>query len=276
MFERRRIILIVLGLLVLALPGCVASYIYYPELDIRITPSSVGLAYTDVTVETSDGVNINAWWVPVKNPRATVLFCHGNGGNVSYYLETLKVFKRLGLSALIFDYRGYGRSQGKPSEQGTYLDAEAAWQYLTHERKIAPQQLIIWGRSLGGAIAARTAARHPAGLLIIESAFTSVPEVAHAHIAWLPAWVFAEYRYDTRRYVEQITMPTLIIHSSEDEIIPFAHGRKLFETLEGPKVFLAIKGSHNQGFIDSLSVYEPGIDAFIRRYAGGTNEVLAE
>ncbi|MEN6475299.1 MAG: alpha/beta fold hydrolase [Syntrophaceae bacterium] len=276
MFERRRIILIVLGLLVLALPGCVASYIYYPELDIRITPSSVGLAYTDVTVETSDGVNINAWWVPVKNPRATVLFCHGNGGNVSYYLETLKVFKRLGLSALIFDYRGYGRSQGKPSEQGTYLDAEAAWQYLTHERKIAPQQLIIWGRSLGGAIAARTAARHPTGLLIIESAFTSVPEVAHAHIAWLPAWVFAEYRYDTRRYVEQITMPTLIIHSSEDEIIPFAHGRKLFETLEGPKVFLAIKGSHNQGFIDSLSVYEPGIDAFIRRYAGGTNEVLAE
>ena len=276
MFERRRIILIVLGLLVLALPGCVASYIYYPELDIRITPSSVGLAYTDVTVETSDGVNINAWWVPVKNPRATVLFCHGNGGNVSYYLETLKVFKRLGLSALIFDYRGYGRSQGKPSEQGTYLDAEAAWQYLTHTQKIAPQQLIIWGRSLGGAIATRTAARHPAGLLIIESAFTSVPDVAHAHIAWLPAWVFAEYRYDTRRYVEQITMPTLIIHSSEDEIIPFAHGRKLFETLEGPKAFLAIKGSHNQGFIDSLSVYEPGIDAFIRRYAGGTNEVLAE
>jgi len=230
------------------------------------------LAYTDVTLETSDRVTINAWWVPAQRPRATVLFCHGNGGNISCYLETLKIFNRLGLSALIFDYRGYGRSAGKPSELGTYLDAEAAWDYLTQERKIAPGQIIIWGRSLGGAIAARTAARHPPSLLILESAFTSLPEVAHAHIAWLPAWVFARYRYETEHFLAQVTVPTMVIHSPEDEIIPFAHGRKLFETLEGPKAFLEIKGSHNQGFIDSLSIYEPGIDAFIRRYATTSKE----
>jgi len=267
MFERRRIILISLGLLILALTGCVASYIYYPERDIRFTPNSVGLAYTNVTLETSDGVNINAWWVPVKNPRAIVLFCHGNGGNVGYYLETLQVFNRLGLSALIFDYRGYGRSGGSPSEKGTYLDAEAAWSYLTQARKIAPRQIIFWGRSLGGAIAARTAAGHRCGLLILESAFTSVPEVAQAHIAWLPAWVLARYRYETSRFLKRVTVPTLVIHSPDDEIIPYSLGQKLFETLEGPKAFLEIKGSHNQGFIDSLSVYEAGVDAFIKQYA---------
>jgi len=266
MAGHRRIMMIALGLLVLALTGCVASYIYYPERDIRLTPRSVGLTYTDVTMQTSDGVTINAWWVPAKNPRATVLFCHGNGGNISYYLETLKVFNRLELCALIFDYRGYGRSTGKPSEKGTYLDAEAAWNYLTQAQKIAPGQIIVWGRSLGGAIAARTAARHPAGMLILESSFTSIPEVARAHIAWLPAWVMARYRYETVRYLAQVTVPTLVIHSPEDEITPFAHGKKLFENLPGPKAFLEIKGSHNQGFIDSLALYESGIDAFIDTY----------
>lgn len=272
MFKRQRIIPVTLGLLALALTGCVASYIYFPERDIRLTPRSVGLAYTDVHLETSDRVKINAWWVPAESPRATVLFCHGNGGNISYYLETLVVFHRLGLSALIFDYRGYGRSQGKPSEQGTYLDAEAAWRYLIDEQKIAPQQLIIWGRSLGGAVAARTSARHPAGLLILESAFTSAPEVAHEHIAWLPTWVFAKHRYETRRYLEQVTAPTLVIHSPEDEIIPFAHGRRLFKAIKGHKAFLTIKGSHNRGFIDSQALYEPGIEAFIRRYATPSKE----
>jgi len=272
MFKRQRIIPIAIGLLYLALTGCVASYIYYPERDIRLNPSSRGLAFVDVHLETSDRVKINAWWMPAKSPRATVLFCHGNGGNISYYLETLVVFHRLGLSALIFDYRGYGNSQGKPSEQGTYLDAEAAWQYLIDEQKIAPGQLIIWGRSLGGAVAARTAARHPCGMLILESAFTSVPEVAHAHIAWLPTWVFSRHRYETLRYLEQVTAPTLVIHSPEDEIIPFAHGRRLFEAINGHKAFLKIKGSHNQGFIDSQALYEPGIEAFIQRYVTSSKE----
>ena len=270
MNECRRIITITFVLSLLALSGCVASYIYYPASDMRATPASVSLAYTDLTIETSDGVNINAWWVPAQNPRATVLFCHGNGGNISHRLETLKILNQLGLSTLIFDYRGYGRSAGKPSEKGTYLDAEAAWNFLIHARKVDPRQIIIWGRSLGGAIAARTASRYPAGLLILESSFTSVPAVAHEHIAWLPAWFFVKYRYDTGRYLEQITAPTLIIHSPDDEIIPFAQGLKLFEILKGPKAFLEIRGSHNRGFIDSLAVYEPGIDTFIRRYVEAT------
>lgn len=266
MFNRQRNILI-LAVLAVGLCGCVEGFVYFPMRDMRLTPADAKLAYTNITITTQDGVDIDAWWVPAKSPRATVLFCHGNGGNISYCIETLAVINRLGLNALVFDYRGYGKSSGTPSEQGTYLDAEAAWNYLVTQQKIAPPQIIIWGRSLGGAVAARTAARHRCGLVIIESAFTSVPDLAQERIKWLPSWVLARYAYTTRRYLEQISTPTLIIHSPDDEIIPFAHGLTLFETLKGPKAFLEIKGSHNQGFMDSLAIYEAGIDAFIKRYA---------
>jgi uncharacterized protein len=260
--------IIILAVVAFGLGGCVEGFVYYPMADMRLTPAAAKLAYVDITLTTQDGVAVNAWWVPAKNPRATVLFCHGNGGNISYYLDSLVIFNRLGLGALIFDYRGYGKSTGRPSEKGTYLDAEAAWQYLINQRKIAPRQIIIWGRSLGGAIAAHTAARHGPGLVVIESSFTSVPDLAHERMRWLPALVLAKYVYPTRHYLEQIATPTLIIHSPDDEIIPFTHGRKLYESVKGPKAFLQIKGSHNQGFIDSLAVYEAGIDAFIKQYAG--------
>jgi fermentation-respiration switch protein FrsA (DUF1100 family) len=252
--------------LVLFTSGCVSGAIYHPTHKVRSTPADVKLAYEDITIETSDGVKISGWWVPADNPRGSVLFCHGNAGNIGDRLDTLVIINTLRLNVLIFDYRGYGNSNGSPSEKGTYLDADAAWDYLLKEKKIAAQQVIVWGRSLGGAIAARTAAKHPAGLVIVESTFTSLKDLVNDLFVWVPSWILANYSYDTSYHLLNVNVPVLVIHSSDDEIIPFRHGKNLYNSINTPKAFLEIKGSHNQGFINSLAVYVSSINDFIRHY----------
>lgn len=247
--------------------GCMANFIYHPRQEIRYTPTRAGLVYEDVAIETADGVRITGWWVPAEEAGGTVLFCHGNSGNIAGRLDTLVVASRLKLNMLIFDYRGYGNSEGTPSEQGTYMDAEAALNYLVDKRHIAPETVIIWGRSLGGAVAARTAAEHPVGLLIIESVFTSLKDLVHERFSWLPSRFLARYAYDTRFHLERVHAPVLVIHSADDEMIPFHHGKDLYDSVRGKKVFLVIKGSHNRGFIDSLAVYESGIRDFISGFS---------
>lgn len=252
--------------LVLFVSGCVSSAIYHPERTMRYTPASAGLTYEDIRMETQDGICISGWWVPTVRPRGTVLFCHGNGGNIASYLDSILLGNRLGLNVFIFDYRGYGYSDGTPTENGTYLDADAAWSYLVTERGIAPEQIIVWGRSLGGAIAARTAARHRSGLVIVESAFTSLKDLVNDRFRWVPAWVLKDHAYDTMHHLEQVDVPVLVIHSPDDEMIPFRHGKMLYDAIKGPKAFLQIKGSHNRGYLDSMDVYESGINDFIDRY----------
>lgn len=258
----------------LFIAGCVAESIYHPARTIRSTPADAKLIYENVSIETTDKVRISGWWVPAEYSRGTVLFCHGNAGNIGDRLDTLVIINTLGLDTFIFDYRGYGTSSGSPTENGTYLDADAAWNYLVTQRGIAPQRIIVWGRSLGGAIAARTAAHYPAGLVIIESAFTSVRDLAKDICWWLPSFILANYAYDTRRYLQGINIPVLVIHSIDDEIIPFRHGENLYDSIKGEKVFLEIRGSHNHGFIDSLAVYAPSIDDFIKEYSGGKEAIL--
>lgn len=265
MCEQNKIKTIILVSLLLFIYGCVSNVIYQPQREIRYTPADAKLTYENVSIETADGVRLSGWWVPAEMPRGTVLFCHGNGGNIAGCLDTLLIINRLGLNAFIFDYRGYGYSDGSPTEKGTYLDAEAAWYYLVMKRRITPQQIIIWGRSLGGAIAARTAAKHPAGIVIVESSFTSLKDLVDYRFSWVPSWLLANYAYDTRYYLEQVDVPVLVIHSPDDEIIPFQHGKNLYDSIKGPKAFLEIKGSHNRGFIDSMAVYESSISDFIDR-----------
>ncbi len=195
-----------------------------------------------------------------------MLFCHGNGGNVSSCLDTLLIINTLELNALIFDYRGYGNSKGSPTERGTYADAQAAWNYLVKERKVPPERLIIWGRSLGGAIAAKTAAKHRAGVVIVESTFTSLKDLVHDSMGWVPSWALANYAYDTLHYLKEVNVPVLVIHSPDDEMIPYQHGKNLYDSIPGPKVFSEIRGSHNRGYIDSMAVYESSIDDFINNY----------
>jgi uncharacterized protein len=243
--------------------GCVSSAIYHPSSTIGHTPAAASLAYEDVSFTAQDGVTLSGWWIPSENPRGTVLFCHGNGGNISSYLDSARIINELKLNALLFDYRGYGRSSGRPSEQGTYADADAAWDYLVNVRKVPPRKVILWGRSLGGPIAAWTAARHPAGAVIMESTFTSLPDLVADRFSWVPSWLFRNYAYDTRLYLEKVGAPVLVIHSPDDEVVPFAHSKRLYDSIKSPKVFLQIKGSHNRGFVLSRNELEASINEFI-------------
>lgn len=250
----------------LFLYGCISHAIYFPQREVRHTPGELNLEYEDIRIETSDGVRLSGWWVPALNGRGTVLFCHGNGGNIAGCLDSIRIGHRLGLTMFVFDYRGYGDSEGTPTEQGTYTDADAAWDYLVKDQKVPPEDIVIWGRSLGGTVAARTAARHPAGALIVESAFVSIRELARDRLSWVPSWVLDGYVYDTLGELRKVDIPVLVIHSPDDEIVPFRHGRALYDSLKGPKSFVEIRGSHNRGFLESGEMYWSGIDAFISRY----------
>jgi len=240
--------------------------VYLPLREIEATPDAVGLSYEDVRIEVPDAMRLHGWYIPADQPRGVILFCHGNAGNISHRLESITIFNQLGLSVLIFDYRGYGLSQGRPSEKGTYQDAEAAWDYLVRQREISPERIIIFGRSLGGPIAARTAGNRPARLLILESTFTSLPEVASKLFPGFPVKWISRYQYKTCAYLQRITCPVLVIHSPEDDVIPYSLGLKLFKKAGRPKDFLEIRGGHNEGFLLSGKAYRDGLQSFLGKY----------
>jgi len=240
--------------------------LYFPERSYDATPEAIGLPYDSVSFKTADGVKIHAWYIPAEKSRGAVLFCHGNAGNISHRLFFIDLLNRMGLSVLIFDYRGYGWSEGKPSEEGTYRDAEAAWNYLVTERKFNPGEIVILGRSIGGSIAARTARERKPAALIIESAFTSVPDIGAEVYFYLPVRWLSRYDYNTLEFLKGVSCPVLIIHSPQDEIIPIHHGKRLYEAANPPKEFLEIKGSHNEGAVISGGLYTGGIDSFIAKY----------
>ncbi|MCP4566659.1 MAG: alpha/beta hydrolase [FCB group bacterium] len=257
------LIYIVILILVYALQS---NMVFFPSRKLYATPQAAGLAFDNVTIQTEDGVSIHGWFVPADSARGTLLFCHGNAGNISNRIESIAQFNRLGLNVFIFDYRGYGQSEGKTTEDGTYLDADAAWQYLTLTRGIEPQQIIVFGRSLGGAIAAQLATQTNPKILIVESAFTSLPDAGAKHYPFLPVRLMARFKFNTKEYLTRINVPVLIIHSSVDDIIPFEFGQRLFEAAHEPKQFLEINGSHNDGYMVSADQYEAGVTAFLDTY----------
>ena len=212
---------------------------------------------------TEDGIRLHAWFVAADAPRGTLLFSHGNAGNISHRLDSISLFHSLGLDILIFDYRGFGESEGKPSEKGTYLDVKAAWDYLLEERMISPEEIIIFGRSLGAAIAVDLASQHPSAGVILESAFTSVPDMAASLYPWLPVRLLSRYRYNSLDMIARITSPLLVVHSREDDIIPFAHGEKLFAHANEPKQFLELRGGHNDGYHASRKSYMKSMQQFV-------------
>lgn len=248
-----------------------SNLLYYPEAPTRqvtTTPKAAGLAYERVEFLTEDGVRLDGWFVPAKDARGVLLHFHGNAGNISHRLGSIQIFNRLRLSTFIFDYRGYGRSEGEVSEQGTYRDADAAWRYLTEVRGVPKEKIVLFGRSLGGAVAAYAASRHRPAALILESVFTSVPDVA-ARIYWyLPVRLLARFGYETKEFLRSVAAPVLIVHSRGDEIIPFRHGSELFEIANAPKRFLEIEGGHNGGFLRSGRTYIDGLDDFLKATLG--------
>lgn len=243
--------------------------IYLPEKVLSASPKDLGLAYKDLTLTTSDGVAINAWYVPSPRARATVLFSHGNAGNIGNRLETIRMMHSLGLNVLVYDYRGFGRSEGSPGEDGTYRDAEAAWDYLVKHAETAPERIILWGRSLGGAVAIELATRKKAGALIVESTFTSLTAMANIVVPYLPGSLLVRHRYANSEKVPAITAPALFIHSPDDEMIPFAHGRELYEKTSSPqKTFVAISGTHNTGHLVSGVLYTEAVREFLAKHFG--------
>jgi fermentation-respiration switch protein FrsA (DUF1100 family) len=253
------------GLLLLLIFGQ-SRLMYFPSRSIVNTPKDTGLDYENLRLTTTDGLTIAAWWMPVEDNNAPViLFAHGNGGNISYRLPYIRIFHQMGFASLFFDYRGYGESEGEPSEQGTYLDGSAAWDYLTKVRQIPANRIIIYGESLGGGVATYLAVKYQPAGLILGSTFTSVPDRAKELFPLMPIDLIAQFQYNNLERLRQIQTPILIIHSPQDEIIPFHHGQKLYEAANQPKFFLEIQGNHNEGFLDSLPVYQAGIEEFVRR-----------
>lgn len=252
-----------------------SSFVYCPARDIAFTPSHWNLTFDDVRLKTQDGEEIAGWYIPAENAEWTVLFFHGNGGNIGDRVEIVGALHGMGLNVLIIDYRGYGRSTGKPSEEGTYRDALAAWDYLTSTRGASPESIVVYGRSLGGAVACRLSAEKEPGALILESAFTSIRDMAAERFPYLPVRFFCRFNYDTLEDIKSVRCPVLVAHSKSDETVPYEQGRRIFEAAPEPKRFAELSTGHN---IDSLEVdvvYRETFGDFLRQCVGlskGTGE----
>lgn len=243
-----------------------------PGRELVATPRDAGFQYDDVSFDTTDGFLLHGWYVNARNPRGTVLFLHGNAGNISHRLDSIAIFHELEFDTFIIDYRGYGQSEGKPGEEGTYRDAEAAWQYLVTERGQDPARIVVFGRSLGGAVAARLATKHEPAALIIESSFTSAVEMAARLYPFMPVRLITRLRYPVIDFVARTTCPILIVHSRDDEIIPFAMGKALYEAAPAPKAFLELAGDHNNGFLLVRDRYRREMEQFISEHLADTRE----
>ena len=246
--------------------------IYYPEpgRNIIAAPDYVGLAHEPVEISTTNGETLHGWFVPAPAAKGTMLFFHGNAGNISHRMEYLLMFHRLGYNTFIFDYRGYGQSSGSPSESGTYLDAQAAWRYLTEAKGIPPARIVLFGESLGGAVAAWLAMNEKPGALVLASVFTSVPDMAAKIYPFLPVRLLSRFDYNTIEYLRTVTCPVFVAHSSQDDIVPFAHGRALYQAAREPKQFLELQGGHNSGFIFMREDWVEALGKFIDMSLGNS------
>jgi len=229
-------------------------YIYFPDREILVTPASVGLEYQTVRPVTRDGVTLHGWHIPHPHARYTLLHFHGNAGNISHRLNLYARWHAMGLAVLAVDYRGYGKSGGKPDEHGLYEDARTSWRYLTGELGISTDRIIIAGRSLGSAVAVRLAGEVKAAGLVLETPFTSAPDLARKFYPWLPVAFLMRTRFDTLNGVRHMHLPLLIIRAREDDIVPAGMAEKIFSAAGEPKRLVVLAGDHN-GF-DSFSERE--------------------
>lgn len=218
----------------------------------------------EVWISTEDGVRLNAWFRANPASSKVLLWLHGNATNIGRQMEELEAYSRLGINILALDYRGYGKSEGSPDEAGVYRDAEAAYRYLTEQRRWVPENIIVYGHSLGGAVAVDLASRHPCGGLIVESSFTSVGEMARMMfhlplIEYLP-----RSRFDSLTKIARVRAPILVIHGTRDPTIPFSMGKRLFDAAPEPKWFLPVEGGeHNSIFIEGGERYWKTLQDFV-------------
>jgi fermentation-respiration switch protein FrsA (DUF1100 family) len=211
------------------------SLLYFPSRHIVATPAAVGLRYEDVAFHSDDGERLHGWWIPGRGPAVGhVLYLHGNAGNVGDRLPQLALLGGAGFDVLAFDYRGYGRSSGRPSEEGTYRDARAAQAALLSRPGVGDARVLYVGESLGGAVALALALERPPAGLVLQSTFTSVRDMARLHYPFVPPALVPD-AYPSLRLVARLQVPLLVVHGGRDRIVPLLHGEELFEAAPGPK-----------------------------------------
>jgi uncharacterized protein len=281
---KKLIIRLLIGLFVLAFLGYAVVIVYLMTQETKlvyyeaygqpirtICPDSTHLKYQRIELRSEDGIKLSGWVILSEKDTLTspwLLFCHGNASDISYidYIARYKLFTNLGINILTFDYRGFGESEGKPSEAGLYKDAMASYNYLTVVRHIKPEKIIIYGHSLGTGVAVDLATRVPAAALVVEAGFQSNPKTAHQMYPFLPMRLLnllMRNRFMSIEKIDRITMPKLFIHSSDDEIIPISEGRALYDKALPPKSFLEIKGNHDPAPMESKESFCNGLSSFL-------------
>ncbi|MFH1258547.1 MAG: alpha/beta hydrolase [Elusimicrobiota bacterium] len=239
--------------------------LYYPEKEITGIPATLGIPFEQINFKTADNKILHGWYVPAKEAKITVLFCHGNAGNISDRLHRVKFFHELGVIFFIFDYRGYGKSGGRPSEKGLYKDALAAYDYLVSRNDLYKDKIVVYGESLGGAVAAELCLRRKARALILQSTFSSVAKVAQPIYPFLPVKLLIAQKYDTLAKIKNIHLPKLIAHGQQDEVINFQHGEMIFQAAAHPKQFLPFPGGHNDDLYVTSEAYKKELMDFFTK-----------
>ncbi len=239
--------------------------VFHPNRQIIATPQALRLNFEDIYFKTKDNVSINGWLIKNRHAKITLLYLHGNAGNMTDRLDKIELFYKMGLNIFIIDYRGYGRSTGRPSEHGVYEDAQAAYDFLISRSDIKTDKIVVYGASLGGVVAVDLATKRPVHGLIIDSTFSSAADMAKRMYPYIPSCLL-QTKMDSMTKIQNLMMPKLFIHSSEDNLVPIELGRKLYEKAPNPKEFLEVKGGHNDSHIFSQDIWGKGITQFLKRY----------
>src|SRR5262245_25057382 len=253
--------------------------VYQPDRQLETSGSELRRLFEDVHFKAADGVGLHGWFFPADPDSArkhfVYLLCHGNAGNISHRLDHCAALLETGASVFIFDYRGYGRSQGRPGEEGTYLDAQAAHGWL-REKGFAGTNIIALGESLGGGVASDLALRASLGGLVLQSTYTSITDVGAELFPWLPVRWISSIKYDTRARLPRIKVPLLVMHSREDGLIGFAHAEKNFAAANEPKMLWEISGGHNQFLEGDRTLYLEGLNRFLSRLEAARQQQPSE
>lgn len=254
---------IILALLLWGVRWIQQRAVYFPMKAITTNPFEAGFeSYEDVYFESVDRTKLHGWWVPKQDASGTVIFCHGNAGNIGHRLDKVRILHALGLNVFIFDYRGFGESEGHPSERGLYRDAQAAYDTLLSRRQLPAHSIVLYGESLGGAVATDLAGRVPVRALVVEDTFTSLKDIAKIAAPLMPSILFTG-QFDTLSKIRKVKAPVLVIHSADDEIIPYRMGEELHRAAAFSKSFLKLRGNHNTATFESAALYRDGLRAFL-------------
>ena len=250
--------------------------VFFPTRDLEASPGDIGLGFQEVRIDVTDGESIHAWYIPAPSGSRvtgrsgdggapTVLFCHGNAGNISHRLETIECLAALGANVMLFDYRGYGQSDGAPSETNMYADAAACYSWLTGSQGVHSDKIVLFGRSLGGAVAIELASHVNCAGLIVESSFTSAREMGRLMFPYFPIGLLLRYEFNSIQKIGQINCPLLVTHSPSDDLVPFAMGRRLYDRAVDPKRFVELKGGHNERDYMADGAYIEAVRAILYR-----------